>query len=158
METNLQSPLVTEEQLTEVMESVFSAMLCLPIAAPKDQSVMYGSSQLAGYVHISGTWNGTVLLMCSEHFGRKAAAIMLGVSERNVTLSDVHDAIAELANIIAGGIKCVLPAPSSLSLPTVTYGSHYSVHVPRTVLVGRIELASDHEPIQLRLLQAAPGV
>jgi chemotaxis protein CheX len=146
--------LLAEEHLLELLESVYSAMLSLPISPADDNSTVTGSVRLAASVHISGAWNGTILYVCTEQFARRAAAVMLSIPESRVTLSEVHDATAELANIIGGGIKSILPGPSSLSLPTVTHGSHYNVHVPRTSQLARIDCACEGEPLQLRVLQA----
>ena len=148
---------ISDEQLVEVVDSVFGAMLGLPITRQSDESTVHGSPQLAAQVQIAGAWNGTVLVVCSEPFGRRAASLMLGVAPTSVKLADVHDAVAELVNIIGGGIKSVLPGPSTLSLPTVTCGSHYTVHMPRTLQAARIEFTCADEPVQLRLLQAAPA-
>jgi chemotaxis protein CheX len=148
--------LLTEAHLVELLESVYSAMLSLPVSRDTecDNSSFSGSVRLAASVHISGAWNGTILYVCTEQFARRAAAVLLSIPESRVTLSEVHDATAELANIIGGGIKSILPGPSSLSLPTVTHGSHYNVHVPRTSQLARIDCTCLGEPIQLRVLQA----
>jgi chemotaxis protein CheX len=45
---------------------------------------------------------------------------------------EVCDAFGELTNMVAGNIKALLPAPSSISLPTVAFGSHYDLIVVGT--------------------------
>jgi len=142
-------------ELWAVLESTLAALLGMTLEPLPGDSVLYGSSQLAGAVHIAGAWNGTVLLACSEPLGRRAASLMLGVPPESVALTDVHDALAELTNIVGGGIKGLLPSPSMLSLPTVTCGTHYQVHVPRTVVASRLDAICAGEPIGLRLLQSS---
>jgi chemotaxis protein CheX len=148
---------ISPQSIVEVIESVFSAMLYLPVVQVRDESAVRNCPQLAAHIHIAGAWNGTVLLVCSERFGRRAAAVMLDAAPADVTLGDLHDAVAELANIVGGGIKSLLPGPSTLSLPTVTCGSHFNVHIPRTRQLARLEFTSENEPIQVRLLMAASG-
>ena len=43
--------------------------------------------------------------------------------------NDVYDALGELANMIGGNLKSVLPRGVSLSLPSVVEGANYSVHI-----------------------------
>ncbi len=145
---------LSNEQVTEVAESVCSTMLNLPVRPCVQPAADWGSFQVAGTVHITGQWNGTVLLLCSEPFGRRAASAMLDVPEDSATLADIHDAVAELTNIVGGGIKSLLPGPSALSMPTVTQGSDFHLHVHWTQPVGHADLVNDEEPLQVRVLEA----
>src|SRR5688572_16659919 len=114
--------LLLNEQLQELVESAFSAMLSLPVCDASPAASEGAVPLLAASVAIAGTYNGTVLFTCTEQFGRRAASILLGVEPAEVTLSDIHDTVAELSNIFGGGIKSILPGPSNLSLPSVAHG------------------------------------
>jgi chemotaxis protein CheX len=151
----MQTTSISGEQVVEVAESVFSTMLSLSTQPGPSPSVARGSYEVAGVIHITGTWNGTVLLLCSEPFGRRAASIMLDSPLEQVTLADVHDVVAELTNIIGGGIKSVLPSPSALSLPTVVQGSDFHMHVHWTQEVAHGELTCDGESLQVRVLESS---
>ncbi len=49
---------------------------------------------------------------------------------QTILVSDEQVAeVAELTNIVGGGIKSLLPSPSVLSLPTVTQGTDFHLHV-----------------------------
>lgn len=140
-------------ELYELLESIFSSMLDLPLAPTDEGSVVHGSSFLTAGVHITGGWNGTVLFLPTEALARLAASRLLGVAESQVTAGDARDAVAELCNIIGGSIKALLPGPSHLSLPTVAEGTHYSLRVPRTHLLARLDALSCGEHLQIRLLE-----
>jgi chemotaxis protein CheX len=60
---------------------------------------------------------------------------------------EVADAVGELTNMVGGTVKNLLPAPSKLSLPSVTSGTSYTVHVPGASLVVQVDFAWAGEPL-----------
>lgn len=74
---------------------------------------------MRGSVEISGTTQMTVSVDCSEVLARRLGAAMFDVDEEALSIEDVVDALGEVANIIGGNIKALLPGPSELGLPTV---------------------------------------
>lgn len=68
-------------------------------------------------VTVAGAWHGAIVVSCSPAAAHRLAAVLLDLPEPQVTDGDVADALGELANIIGGNIKGLLPAPSTLSLP-----------------------------------------
>ncbi len=149
----MQTTSISSDDVVEVAENVFSMMLSFPAQSVAAVPSALGSFEVAGMVHITGAWSGTVMLLCDEGFARRAASVMLDVPEEQSTLADIHDAVAELSNIIGGGIKSLLPSPSALSLPTVTQGSDFHLHVHWTLQVARADLLCDEQRIQIRVLE-----
>ena len=83
-----------------------------------------GTADVVATVAISGAWDGRVLLCFSPPAARRAAAALLGVEEADeVGDVDVADAVGELANIIGGSVKSLMPQPTVLSLPAVSHGA-----------------------------------
>ena len=58
-------------------------------------------------------------------------------ADRQPDLDEVRDALGELANMLGGNVKALLPAPSRISLPAVAVGSDYELSV-----VGTSEVAT----------------
>jgi len=58
-----------------------------------------------------------------------------------VTSDEIGDALGELANVLGGNVKAMLPAPSTMSLPTVSETKHPqwpgTVEVCRTLVTWR---------------------
>jgi chemotaxis protein CheX len=102
-----------------------------------------GRPTLTGCVHIAGGWQGVVMLVCPADLADRAAAAVFAVPPADLAPDLVHDAVGELTNMIGGNLKALLPPPAFLSLPTVTRGTDYTVHVPGTRTV--IEQAFDCE-------------
>lgn len=148
---------VTEATLVEVIESVWSAVLGLPIVLRSDPQFTQNARGLAVCVHVVGAWNGTVMYLPTESFARRAASLMLDQPPETVTVDDIHDAAAELCNIVAGSVKSVLPGPASLSLPTVAEGADYEVRVRGSRPLLRLNFRCEGENVQVLVLEAKPA-
>ena len=53
--------------------------------------------------------------------------------------------------MVGGNLKSLLPAPSSLSVPTVAVGESCSVRVPGAVLLDRVVLVSAPGPVHISI-------
>jgi hypothetical protein len=146
--------LISPEQMQELLESIWSSMLFLPLRPLPQGCDAAGLSRLSASVHISGDWNGSVVLHVTERFARLAAARMLDVTEDDLQEADVHDAAAELCNIVGGSIKCLLPGRNTLSLPSTIKGADFLLRIPRMRLVAALDVESAGQPLSVRLLEA----
>jgi chemotaxis protein CheX len=99
-------------------------------------------------VSITGGWNGHVVFGCSAPASRTAAAVLLAMGEDELAEADVADAVGELANMIGGNIKSLLPSPSALTLPLVTLGGS-ALHHPSSTEAVRLDLTWQGEPIRV---------
>jgi len=73
-------------------------------------------------VDITGAWEGTISLAFSRSLGRQLTAVMLACKESEATPDLIRDAVGELANVLGGNVKGMLPGPCALSLPRVEAG------------------------------------
>jgi len=79
---------------------------------------------VCGLIGWVGEWTGTGILDCSPEFACRLANLMLGTETQTLD-DDALDAVAEMTNMIFGGMKTGLEAtcgPMGLSIPTVVYG------------------------------------
>jgi chemotaxis protein CheX len=70
------------------------------------------------------------------------------MSEDELAEADVADAVGELANMIGGNIKSLLPGPSALTLPLVRLGGS-ALHLPSSTESVRLELTWQGEPVRV---------
>jgi chemotaxis protein CheX len=145
---------VSDATLAEIIESVWSTVLGLPVSLRNDPLCVQNARGLAVCVHIVGAWNGTVLYLPTEQFARASAALMLNVPIDTVSTDDIHDAAAELCNIVAGSLKGVLPGPSSLSLPMVAEGANYEVRIRKSRPLLRACFRCEGETLQVAVLES----
>lgn len=147
-------PAPTDDDLRIIAEQVWSSYLdpegMSPlIALPSESS----SSDVSASVSVTGAWWGHVVIRCSSTAARNAAAALLGVELHDATNEDVTDAVGELANIIGGNVKCLLPEPCALSLPSVLINGNSNW--PDVVQVSALDGSWLGEPITIEVLAGA---
>ncbi len=125
---------VSEPDLAEIVEGATSMMLGLDLGeiAPRDavSDVTPSRCAIGASVQFTGEWSGALVIGCDESIGNEAAAAMFGCEVDRVAADELADALGELANMIAGNVKPLLPATTALSLPTVVQGSHLLLGIP----------------------------
>jgi CheY-specific phosphatase CheX len=80
---------------------------------------------VAGMIGWVGKWSGTGIVDCSPECACLITKLMLG-TDGDILNEDALDVVAEVANVIFGGMKTELEAelgPIGLGLPTVIYGT-----------------------------------
>jgi chemotaxis protein CheX len=70
---------------------------------------------------------------------------------------EIEDAWGELANMVAGNVKALLPRPCQLSLPAVVQGLDYHLVVPGTRVFAQSFLECQGEPVLVTLLEGGSG-
>jgi chemotaxis protein CheX len=117
------SPLITElideATVQGIAEEAWSALVGdeeflvpLPGGPPEDA--------VSSWVEIVGPWNGAVVLTTARSTAEQLARCLLAEHAPPVLDDeDVEDALGELANVVGGNVKAVLPGPSVLGLPEV---------------------------------------
>jgi len=108
--------------------------------------------RVTGCVHLSGAYTGSIMLSCSGSAARDAAAALFSMQPGDVTQNEIIDAIGELANMVGGNVKSMLPGPSVLSLPAVVQGQ---LAVPGAHVVREVHLTWRNEPLAVSLWQQA---
>ena len=104
-----------KRQIHQVVEQVWEAVLGWEVVET-DAPTPAG---LTGHVPINGDWQGAVVLRCDPELARRAAAAMFGRDAADVTPAEIDDALGELANIVGGNLRPLLPPINRLGLPSV---------------------------------------
>ena len=79
---------------------------------------------------ITGSWTGHVVYACSTVAARRAAAAFLAMESDEVSQEDLSDVLGELANIVGGNVKAMLPPGCFLSLPQVVLAPEAATKYP----------------------------
>ena len=111
--------LLDDEIVQSIAQEAWSALVGddeflvpLPGGVPDDA--------LSSWVEIVGPWTGTVVLTCGRATAEELSRSLLKEHAPPVLdAEDIEDAIGELANVVGGNVKAVLPGPSVLGLPEV---------------------------------------
>jgi chemotaxis protein CheX len=88
------------------------AFVPVPVAPPAEV--------VSAWVDIIGPWNGSVVLTCAPATAEALTeSVLMTRPPTVVDPEDVADALGELANVLGGNIKSVLPGESKLGLPQI---------------------------------------
>ena len=104
-----------DDDIVMVARTLAESFLEAPLD-PLFGDVPPGASE-SSRVDVSGAFCGSVVVACSEMFARRLAAQMFGIAESRVGLDELQDATRELANVVAGNLKVLMPPPSEIGLP-----------------------------------------
>jgi chemotaxis protein CheX len=121
---------VTETDIENIATTIWDSLFDFGLERTEAQHLK-GDSIVTGCLQISGAWQGAVLLQCPLVLASSLAATMFGSGEPSPP-EQIQDALGELANMVAGNVKALLPETSHLSLPAVALGSDYELNVMGT--------------------------
>jgi hypothetical protein len=113
------SELIDEETVQSITQEAWSALIGddeflvpLPGGLPDDA--------ISSWVEVVGPWTGAVVLTCGRTTAEELSRCLLAEHAPPVLDDgDIQDALGELANVVGGNVKAVLPGPSVLGLPEV---------------------------------------
>ena len=111
--------LIDEATVQEITEQAWLALVgedevLVPLPAPPPAVTR------SSWVEIVGPWTGAVVLTTGRDTAVDLTRALLGEHAPAVLEDeDVDDALGELANVVGGNVKAVLPGPSALGLPEV---------------------------------------
>jgi chemotaxis protein CheX len=144
-------PLVSDEQIADIARDVWQSFLGMDLEPAALVEHPLDGPTVTGCVHVSGEWNGSVVLESTAALAQAAAEAMFAAEPGSLSAEEVSDALGELTNMVGGNIKSLLPAPSKLSIPSVTEGISLTVRVPGAVLLDRVALVCDAGPLLISI-------
>lgn len=119
---------VNAQMICEIVESIYSTMLDLPVQALEPAPPAL-TDKVTSSVYLEGSWNGGVAIQCSHTYACRIAARFLGIDPPEKVNDDVRDVLGEMANMIGGNLKSCMGTDVRLSLPSVIDGSNYEIRV-----------------------------
>jgi len=129
-------------ELAQVVQSVFRTMIGLEVSEGGESWFPYHRNRLMAAVHLSGHWNGVVVLECDEDQARRFARKFLETARPETVYDVVRDVFGELANMIGGNMKSILSGGIQLSLPCVVDGSDYTMRISGAEVRERLAFRS----------------
>ena len=117
------SPLITDliddETVQSIVQEAWLALVgeeeyLLPLAGGDPDEA------ISSWVEIVGPWTGSVVITTARTTAEELARCLLKQHAPPVLeAEDIEDALGELANVVGGNVKAVLPGPSVLGLPEI---------------------------------------
>lgn len=115
-----------EKSLISATLEVFASMIFIDIApeTPSDCETAAIESNLCGLIGLAGDLRGLLAIQCPGEVAMGITGAMLGMEVTELG-EDAKDAIGEIANMVAGGLKEALAALGKkveLAIPTTVIG------------------------------------
>ena len=106
-----------QEQIAQIAIDVFSSMLRMEVAVCGKPALL--ASGVAAIVRFEGSWNGALLIQCSLEQACEFTSCLMRMDRPTCFNEDARDALGEVANMIGGNLKALLPPKTVLSVPEV---------------------------------------
>jgi chemotaxis protein CheX len=146
------------EDLQEIVEQVWSSYLdpdgIEPLLPVYDAVGL--KTDMHASVSITGTWHGHVVVACNESAAKNCSAAFLAMEVDEVGDEDMMDVLGELANIVGGNVKSMLPPGCFVSLPTVVTGDNVP-HYPSAEPVVQLAGTWKEDPFVITMWQSSGG-
>lgn len=142
---------VVDNDLDQIARTIWGTLFEIPLEAGQAAS-LDPHPTVTSVVHIDGAWQGAVVLRCPMALAATLTAAMFQ-ADVEPEADDIRDALGELANMVAGNVKALLPEPCGISLPAVAFGLDYQLQVVGTSPVARAEFSSQGHPLVVTLLE-----
>jgi chemotaxis protein CheX len=111
---------------TQVFSTMLEAEICRgPISL--ERTPPEANDGVVSFIGLAGSWAGAGSVSCTPAMACRICNRML-MTENSSVNDEVLDAVAELTNMIIGGVKTELEeqlGPLGLSIPTVVYGRNF---------------------------------
>jgi chemotaxis protein CheX len=146
---------VSENDLAEMVEQVWISYLdpegINPLIPTGDDSQ---PSEVHSSVSITGSWSGHLVYASSTAAAKAAAAAFLAMEVDEVSDEDLSDVLGELANIVGGNVKAMLPEGALLSLPQVVLAPETATKYPNAERITGLYGLWEGEPISISMWQS----
>ena len=150
---------VSENDLAEMVEQVWVSYLdpegVSPLVPTYDENQ---PSEVHSSVSITGSWTGVIVYASSTTAARRAAAAFLAMGEDEVGTEDLSDVLGELANIVGGNVKAMLPPGTLLSLPQVVLAPESASKYPSAERITGLYGMWNQEPVSISIWQSRADV
>ncbi len=139
--------------VVRIVQDIFTTMLGMEVEVNDSLTPAADSPVVSASMHLTGPWNGAVLLQCGLPAACQFTATMLGADEPGDADDTVKDVMGELINMVAGNFKSLLGGGTHLSLPTVVEGSDYRFRILRGEQTARVGFLTPAGPLFVTLVE-----
>jgi chemotaxis protein CheX len=143
---------VYRDDLASIVESVFRTMMDLEVAA-SEAAWRHAPDTVTAAVQFVGVWQGAALIECSAQQACQFAARFMGIELPSTLDDDVRDVMGELANMVAGNLKSLLPHGVDLSMPSVVEGTDYAFRLCGAGAMERLNFTCAGGDLRITLVE-----
>ena len=119
------------KKIVETTEEIFNTMIFMEVSAdvPLEQGKQVLGCHISAMIGLTGGFSAMLGIHCPEAVGLAITGAMLDMEIEEID-ADVKDALGEIANMVAGGLKERFAAEDialELAIPTAISGKSYTI-------------------------------
>jgi chemotaxis protein CheX len=142
---------VVDNDITKIMNDIWGTFLQLSLDASTFEGAWENTcSTFGSKIDIRGEHAWSVTLLCGQDAAKLAASAMFCKAGDELSADDIQETIAELANMLGGNIKTLLPGRNQLSLPS-PLSPEAEAYALAHCLMTRLAFLCKGSPIEVRL-------
>jgi chemotaxis protein CheX len=132
---------------------IFRTMIATETWSLPETPTHLSEHAIVGAVYLTGEWRGALLLEASVEQAYVWTQKLMSIPAPDSLDDDVRDTIGELASMVAGNLKSMLPVETALSMPSVVEGRQYTLRLIGDHQRIKVDLASAEGPFSVTLVQ-----
>lgn len=148
---------VSAEDVIAITREVWASFVDMELTVAPAEAAVLSAPALSAVVRICGAWDGAVRLECPVTHAAQAAAAMFAIELGAVSDETARDAVGELANVVCGNVKSLLPAPSELSMPVVSSSDGSGDGLVGADLVRRVAFVASTGALHISVWEGGPA-
>jgi CheY-specific phosphatase CheX len=139
--------------LAELIRRVLEAMFGLEVRCRAQSAGSSGAAEVTAAVYFAGQWHGALVLDCTMAHARAWTARLLGRPVCSSHDEAARDGLVEIANLLAGKLKPLLPPGSVVPIPVP--GSGHGASVCGLTCAEHLSFADPYGAFRVTLVQVA---
>ena len=148
---------VDQQSILSASKELWSSHLGLSVAPPSAETDS-DEPMLSSCVKISGTWQGAILLECSESLARHAAVMLFATDGEDTTDDEVQDAVKELADMFGKKLRPFLPEQTKISRPSFVADKGTCKALIGMQGLTQLNMSCEGRPVRIVLFQYQPDL
>lgn len=149
---------VEAQQIISASKEVWTNHLGLTLTPGTESSAAAEERSWSSCVKLSGSWQGAILLECSESIVRHAAAMLFAADGEDTPEDELADAAKELADMFGKKMRPFLPAETKVSRPTIVEDEESCKALVGTKTLSELNLICEGRPLRIVLFESEPEV
>ena len=136
----------------QVIDNVLGSMLGLKPLPLSDEIPIPTSPGITAFSHLRGAWEGIIGIHCEKNLAVEIASKFFGTETAGRVAENIADALTEVASIVVGNLKGVLPGQCSHTIPVLRDGTGPASTDAGGLGARKITFSTDYGALALRLI------
>ena len=136
----------------QVINNVLGSMLGLKLHPPSTEIPTPASHGITACSHLRGAWEGVISVHCEKNLAAEIASKFFGTEAAGLVAENIADALTEVASMVVGNLKGVLPGLCSHTIPALRDGTDPASTSASSLGVRRITFPTDDGGLTLSLI------